>query len=257
MAMIDTRSNQLSLDLLNAYQSAALNNAEALLEEAKILYSRQRFARAYFLAVSSIEETGKAGLAFSARGRNLGDGGVQKRLREIFENHSRKISGAFLGWLHARPFNRETVEAAVDLIGHLERGREPSMYIDMKEDGSVSVPATVVRPTASQDCIAVATNCLHHMNHFVATTEPMIATSFDDKFMCIRFSKFSEIFRTKDFGLYLLAKIEKEQSQFNLIEALVTYHDVYFSRGITLSAKTANKGLNDDAGERDLPARVS
>jgi len=61
-------SFRFSLDTLKNYSEAALRNSEALLEEARLLLQNEHFARAYFLAVSSIEETGKAAQTFAAQG---------------------------------------------------------------------------------------------------------------------------------------------------------------------------------------------
>jgi len=224
------RTYALSAKLLESYQNAALDNAQSLLEEAQILYSKDRFARAYFLAVSSIEETGKSWLAFSARGRNLDNAGVQKRLKEIFEQHSQKISSAFVGWLHTASFDKDSFERALTLMIHLERGREKAMYIDVRSDNSVSIPGTIVRPVAAKDCIAVATNCLEHMRRFVSTTDPSVANSYDDKLLCISSSKVVQIFKQEDFGRFLLDKLRREHNKFNMTEAIVTYHDGYFSR---------------------------
>ena len=49
-----------TVELLREYSVASLNNAEELIEEASLLYERNHIARAYFLAVASIEEIGKA-----------------------------------------------------------------------------------------------------------------------------------------------------------------------------------------------------
>ena len=51
---------QLTPQLLRDYSLAALANASELVAEALVLYKHGHFARAYFLAVASIEETGKA-----------------------------------------------------------------------------------------------------------------------------------------------------------------------------------------------------
>ena len=66
----------LTLKLLRAYSEAALTNANELVQEASLLYATEHLARAYFLAVAAIEETGKGLLAFDARGRNLADPAV-------------------------------------------------------------------------------------------------------------------------------------------------------------------------------------
>jgi len=77
-----------TVDLLREYSAAALHNANELLREASLLCTNGHAARAYFLAVASIEETGKALQAFDAQGRNLADSAVSAKLRRSMEDHS-------------------------------------------------------------------------------------------------------------------------------------------------------------------------
>lgn len=62
-----------TVELLKEYSDAALENAAELLQEASVLHAQGYRARAYFLAVAGIEETGKAVIAFDGQGRNLRD----------------------------------------------------------------------------------------------------------------------------------------------------------------------------------------
>ena len=78
-----------TVDLLREYCAAALQNAGELLEEASLLYANGHAARAYFLAVASIEETGKALQAFDAQGRNLADSAVTAKLRRSMDHSQR------------------------------------------------------------------------------------------------------------------------------------------------------------------------
>ena len=91
------RDYDLNFEFLDSYQKAAIDNADSILDEAKLLLSNNHYARAYFLAVASIEETGKAFMAFSSKGRNLNNVALHKKLKEMFENHSQKIRSAFVG----------------------------------------------------------------------------------------------------------------------------------------------------------------
>jgi len=69
----ETGSSALTPELLREYSGAALDNASELLAEATLLLQHGHRARSYFLAVASIEETGKALMAFDGQGRNLAD----------------------------------------------------------------------------------------------------------------------------------------------------------------------------------------
>jgi AbiV family abortive infection protein len=84
-----------SAELLEQYRDAALVNSQSLLEEATLLLVHGHYARAYFLATSSIEESGKAVQAFEGLGRNLSDSAVTRRLKLQFEDHSQKVTSAF------------------------------------------------------------------------------------------------------------------------------------------------------------------
>ena len=82
-------------NLLKRYYPAALQNAKLLLEESNKLLELKSYARSYFLACASIEEIGKALMAFSGLGRNLNNPGTQSSLKKAFEDHSAKIPSAF------------------------------------------------------------------------------------------------------------------------------------------------------------------
>src|SRR6266850_4965044 len=114
--MNEPGKHQLSPQLLKDYSLAALGNASELVAEALVLWKHRHFARAYFLAVASIEETGKAYLAFDGQGRNLSDSAVASKLRRAMEDHPQKISHAFTTWLVASPSIREEVMPAINLM---------------------------------------------------------------------------------------------------------------------------------------------
>ncbi|MEO5954540.1 MAG: AbiV family abortive infection protein [Nitrospiraceae bacterium] len=124
-----------TVELLREYSAAALQNAAELLEEASLLHENGRAARAYFLAVASIEETGKALQAFDAQGRNLADSAVTAKLRRSMEDHLQKIAAAFTAMLLASQDIPKAVMPAVELMIHLKHGREPSMYTDIRYYG--------------------------------------------------------------------------------------------------------------------------
>ena len=224
------RNYVVTAELLDDYQVAALKNAESLLAEASLLYDGGKLARAYFLAVSSIEESGKAYLAFAGKQRNLADEGVQARLRAGFEDHSEKVTAAFTGWL-SNSMTRESVEAAVDLMIDLKRGREASMYTDVRDDGSLSMPEEAARPIAARDCIDVANNCLHHTKAHIASGQAPTFSSHDDKFFVLSRSKRTAVINTPNFGEFMMDALEHGKKPFDFTRAVVTYHDKYYSRG--------------------------
>ena len=106
--MSQPRNIKYSRELLRDHSLAALANASELVSEALVLHKHSHFARAYFLAVASIEETGKAFLAFDGQGRYFADSGVASKLKHAMEDHSQKITSAFTAWLVATPNVRES-----------------------------------------------------------------------------------------------------------------------------------------------------
>jgi len=222
---------------LTEYENAALENAQQILDDAKILLKHKSFARAYFLAVASIEETGKAYFAFSCKNRNLTNDALKKKIKEIFENHSQKIGSAFIGWKARSSDQKESVKAALELIFHLGIGREKSMYVDANPDNSVSIPMRVLRPVAATDSVKVAENCLYHTKQYLSSNQPPQFTTYDDKFFCLKKDKINEMFKMEDFSKYLLAELEKAKLPFNFTKLVVTYHDKYFSKRIRFESK--------------------
>lgn len=219
----------LTFELLDGYQKAALANAESLLAEARLLLTAGHFARAYFLAVAAIEEIGKANLAFSAKGRNLRDEGICRHVMRSFEDHAAKIRGAFLARLHNLSFAETSFEESLHLLVHLQQGREPSMYVDFRPDGSIAAPNDLVRPVAARDCTRLAEECLRHTRSYVASDKPTTFSSFADKLFTIRPERVAEMFKRDDFEEYLWDFLETREG-FALSEALVTYHDGYFMK---------------------------
>lgn len=226
----DFSTIKFSPQLLREYGDAALKNASDLLEEASLLLTNGYRARAYFLAVAAIEETGKALQAFDAQGRNLMDPAVTAKLKKSMEDHPSKIRAAFTGWLAASSDLRETVMPMVDLMIHLQGGREPSMYTDIRSDtNTVQVPADVVRVEAARDCIRVATGCLTHARRHIVETSPLQYTRVEDQLFAMKSTEYQKITNTEDFWWYYLAQLESGQKTF--AEAVVQYRSEFFLNG--------------------------
>lgn len=242
--MKKVRDYDVNNKFLKEYELAAIANAEEILNDAKALLARKSYARAYFLSVASIEETGKAFMAFSSRGRNLSNDGLKKKLQEMFEKHSQKITHAFYGWIFATSKIEEIKKSAlnaVDLIIHLQPGREASMYVDAYPDGSISIPSKVIRPVTAIDSVKIAENCLHHTKKYVKSNLPIITSSFDDKLLCIKSEKIREMFKQKDFGEFFLAELKTDANNFSYAKTVVTYHEAYFCKKKQFSTKKANR----------------
>jgi AbiV family abortive infection protein len=229
--MSEPRNIKFSRELLRDHSLAALANDSELVSEALVLHKHGHYARAYFLAVASIEETGKAFLAFGGQGRNLSDSGVTSKLKRAMEDHSQKITSAFTAWLVASPNVRESVMPAITLMLNLKHGREPSMYTDIRSDSStVQIPATVVREKASFDCIRLATDCLSHTQIHISEKTPEPRTRAEDQLFAMKAGQFQKIASTEDFWWYYIAQMEAGRK--DLAESVISYRDNYAKRGL-------------------------
>lgn len=200
----------ISEDSLTRLTSAALCNAESLMHEAVTLLETKRYARAYFLAVASLEEIGKASIAFNASGRNLSDPKVAKRVRDNLLNHKMKITSAFAPSLQltAKENLMEALEASMGLIGDLRRGREPSMYTEVLRDGSVREPADIVRPEAARDVVKLAQHCLVRAQKFILNNKPPKASEANDFFYALSTNKIQEIMGHERFADFYIERIK-------------------------------------------------
>ena len=220
--MASPHSPQLTADLLHAYSEAALLNAEELLVEASLLRDHDHMARAYFLAVSCIEEAGKALQAFEGQHRYLSDPAVCTKLIAGLENHSQKIICALSFWALSGSDPSEGLKVALDLIGHLKRGREPSMYSDLRTDPDrVQTPRAIVRADAAQDCVRLAKECLTYAHRHVSEKTPAKFTRAQDRLFTMKSAKFQELLKKDDFWWYFISRMET--GKLDLSEAVFAY----------------------------------
>ena len=219
-----------NVDLLREYGAAALQNASELLAEANLLFSNGHNARAYFLAVASIEETGKALQAFDAQGRNLRDSAVTTKLRRAMEDHSQKITMGFSAMLQASPDIRKTILPMTELMVHLKRGREPSMYTDIRyETSEVKTPSVLVKDIAARDCVRLASDCLAHAKKHIAEKKPLRRTRSEDELFSMKSDQFQNLAKTEGFWWFWLAQHESGKTDF--AAAAVTYQRDFVSKG--------------------------
>jgi len=213
---------KLSADLLRAYSEAALQNAEELLAEASLLRDHGHMARAYFLAVSCIEEVGKALQAFDAQNRNLSDPAVCTKLKAGLENHAQKINYALSIWALNGSEPRRELEVALDLIMHLKRGRGPSMYSDLRSDPDrVQTPREIVRAEAAKDCVRLAEHCLTNARRHASEKTPASFTTAQDRLFTMKAAKFQGLLKTEDFWWYFISQMEAGQR--DIAEAVAEY----------------------------------
>jgi AbiV family abortive infection protein len=219
---------QISKDILKEYSSQAINNAHDLIRSSQLLFDNKFFARAYFLAVASIEETGKAYLAYTSIGRNINS--IKAKLWNSLENHGTKISTAFLGFLVEEP-NGITPREISELSVHLHEGREKSMYVDINKNNTISTPTIIVEKRQAEGSITVARICLRYTKLYFQNNEPFQATNADDKLFNMKTGKLTELFENQDFGQYLLHCLRNEKDALNFSKHITTYYDAYHCTG--------------------------
>ncbi|WP_193177243.1 AbiV family abortive infection protein [Oricola nitratireducens] len=221
---------KLTTTLLHSYSEAALRNAGELLVEASLLRDHDHMARAFFLAVASIEEAGKALLAFDAQGRNLSDPAVCTKLKTLMESHGHKINYALSMWALSSPDQHEALKVALDLIFHIKQGREPSMYSDLRTDPDrVQTPREIVRATAARDCVRLAENCLAHAHRHVSEKIPAKFTAAQNRLFTMKTAKFQEMLNVEDFWWYYISRMEAGQQ--DIAEAVLGYERDHIKTG--------------------------
>jgi len=222
------RKYTLSHELLDKYIDAALCNAGELLDEACDLLLKKHYARGYFLACASIEETGKAFSAFSAMGRNLTNPGIEKKVKETFEDHRSKMLSAFVCLLNKNGITKDDIDKFLKLASDLHVGRERSMYVDINDNNEVTEPTKLVRPVAAINAVWLAVSCLETTGKYIAENDPEKFTPSQDKFMTLKKSQLTKMYNTKDFWEYCLFQFTNENS--DIIEITSKYHDEYYCK---------------------------
>ncbi|HEY5866062.1 MAG TPA: AbiV family abortive infection protein [Candidatus Tectomicrobia bacterium] len=230
------RDYPLTRELLQQYRDAALANAQELLDEATLLLQHEHRARAYFLAVASIEEVGKAVQAFDGMGRNLKDCAVSTRLKVQFDDHEQKISSAFQPWLQGSSNLPEELDKIINLILNVQHGREPAMYTDIHIDGpSVMTPSTSIRPITAESCVRLARDVLSRARPYVTQTDPQVKTRVQDAFLAMT-TVWRKMAPTKDFWEYYMSRAQA--GDMAIETAAIQYNKDYFSKGLPFKAES-------------------
>lgn len=222
------RPYTLSHHLLQKYLDAAISNASDLLIEATAFLSLKRYARSYFLACASLEETGKAYTAFSAMGRNLKNLGVEGAVKESFEDHKSKIISAMVCMLKKNVISKETVEEFTKIALDLPVGREKSMYVDINEKHEVTEPSKLVSPIAAFNAVRLAKDCLEATGNYIKENKPEKFTASQDKFMTLNKSRLYKMSNTKDFWEFCIYQLQKKNS--DIADIFTKYHDEYYCK---------------------------
>lgn len=223
------RNYSLSHDMLHKYLDAALINASDLLKEATTFLSQERYSRSYFLACASLEETGKAYLAFSAMGRNLNNPGVETAVKMSFEDHKSKIVSAMTCLLRKNKVTKEKAEEFVNFGVQIQRGREKSMYVDINEKHEITSPPEIIKPKAALDAVRLAKDCLETTGEHILENKPHKFTASEDKFLCLNKNKMFNMINTQDFWNFCIDHLEKKGTN-DIAEIFAKYHDEYYCK---------------------------
>lgn len=230
-AELEQKQPYIAPEVLQGLCQGALRNAGELAREAKLLCENKHYARAYFLAVASIEETGKASIAFDALGRDLSSKPVFDRLLRAFTDHGEKISSAFVPWFVAQPDKiRELAIPLANIMVALKNGREPSMYTEIRSDNHhIQLPTDIVRPKVSEDCVRLAADCLSVARKHIAEKSPTQYTAIQDKLFTLKRAQYQQTMKNQDFWWYFLEELKYGRP--DLAAAVMSYRESFELRG--------------------------
>ncbi|MDY0745944.1 AbiV family abortive infection protein [Paucibacter sp. R3-3] len=235
-----TPVHPLSDALLKDYTAAALSNAEQLTQEAGLLLAHGHHARAYFLAVAAIEECGKAYTTHEGRGRDLSNPAIVHRLQKSIADHHQKLNSALLPWIRRMSNPREEIVKLVEVIVALQRGREPSMYSDIRFDGSgIHQPSEVVKPEVAGNCVRLSVEIWKQTAAFLAETPPSTYSRTHNALFEIRPDKLTAMTNTADFAAFLLFHLEAGQT--DTAKIWVTHYRDYFQKGVQFQQTEATR----------------
>ncbi len=242
------RKYKIDAELLKSYYLAALENAKLLLDESHNLLELESYARSYFLACASIEETGKALMAFFGLGRNLNNPGTQSSLKMSFEDHSAKILNSFgVLFMELNPEKnpndtRKFLLQWANLCVALETGREKSMYVDVKDNGEVSIPNQIVSKRNAEDSLRLSTDLLKIAERFVLENKPPNMSETQDQFHAIPTRKLKKMIQSNNFIEFLMEKVNERGKLEGLdgIKLMLDYYQQYFCKNELYIPKKIN-----------------
>lgn len=157
--------NNEKLDYLKVYQ-AAHGNAVDLLSEAKILFEKEKYPRAYFLAFTALEEISK-----SQQAADVFTGfSKEEDFLKLFRNHTEKIDR--VAWAHfdsnCWPYNQMWIGPDQDDVEQvapeepLWSKRQNSLYVNVIED-NIICPKDNILENDAKEIIHMVEVALHRI----------------------------------------------------------------------------------------------
>jgi AbiV family abortive infection protein len=225
------RGYQLTSALLRAFRKAAVENARELQYEASLLLRHNHFSRAYFLAMTAIEEIGKSVQAFDALGRNVTDPAVSTRVKLNFDDYAKKMSASVFPWLLFEPDRRHEVMSFIDSLIESKRNIEPSLQMAIDpQSAKVMVPSAIVRPAAAQKCVQMAQTIFAHAAPHVMESPPKIRTKVEDEFFAMKPQVLVTLTNNADFWQYYISCMKTGDAAFEA--AISEYSRKYYAKNV-------------------------
>lgn len=129
-------------DLLQFWQAAEAN-AQDLIDDAKILLEKERWPRAYALAVLAYEEFGKGLMAMALVAANPSLV-TPAHLRELKEGHIRKLMSAYEHEaMVGGPAQWATASQSRENAREANLLKQRGFYVDVSNDGSLRMPSEI------------------------------------------------------------------------------------------------------------------
>ena len=119
--------------------ACAYNNAVELLSETEILFEKKRYARAYFLAFTGLEEISKSQLAADVWTGSIEEDDFWK----YYTDHNRKIGRVRWASLDAEDYRDLEEEKYIVIKIPSVKKRMKALYVDIKPNG-ISSPEDII-----------------------------------------------------------------------------------------------------------------
>jgi AbiV family abortive infection protein len=129
----------MDLQIWHAIYATAHNNAANLLGEAEILSGHERYARAYFLAFTGLEELAKSQLAADVYTGFI----TEEEFRLCFRDHKRKIGRMAWASEDAKKYLDPDTERHVEVKDPEVAVRMKALYVDIQAKEILSPDKTV------------------------------------------------------------------------------------------------------------------
>lgn len=229
MTIKKNRGYQLTSALLRGYRKAAIDNARELLYEAELLLRHNHWSRAYFLAVTAVEETGKGVQAFDALGRNVADPEVSVRIRLNFEDYPKRMIAAAFPVMQIAPENRNEIMPFVEMLIESKRTSEPALYMGIDPHSArIHLPSATVNPHKADRTLRIARMIFDYAAPHVMDSPPKLRTRAEDEFFAMKSAVLVSMTHNADFWQYYASVMRDGEMSFE--EAVSEYSKTYIAK---------------------------